>query len=76
MLFKEVIGQEKIKKGFVKRDICESNRRKVEIFITKDGLSILNQLDPKIDKAEQHVTQNLNKKELEQLNILLSKLNF
>ena len=65
-----------IKKGYVEREICEANRRKVEISITKEGLSILNVLDPQIDQAEQNVTQNLSQKELEQLNILLSKLNF
>ena len=65
-----------IKKWFGKRETCKANRRKVEIFITDEGLAILNELDPQIDKAEQGVTQNLTKEELEQLNILLSKLNF
>ena len=30
-----------IDKNFVDRDICKENRRKIELFITKDGLSIL-----------------------------------
>ncbi|WP_411767772.1 MarR family winged helix-turn-helix transcriptional regulator [Winogradskyella sp. A3E31] len=65
-----------IKKDFVQRQTCETNRRKVDISITDEGLAILKTLDPLIDQAEQNVTQNLSKKELEQLNILLSKLNF
>ena len=65
-----------IKKDFVHRQTCKTNRRKVDISITDEGLAILKTLDPLIDQAEQNVTQNLSKKELEQLNTLLSKLNF
>src|SRR5210317_1341857 len=34
-----------IDKNFVQRNICEKNRRKIELFITKDGLSILKEID-------------------------------
>ncbi len=63
-----------ILKGFVKRNQCEANRRKIEIYITSDGLNILKELDTIIDKTEENITSNLSKTELEQLNTLLLKL--
>ena len=64
-----------LKKDFVKRITCKKNRRKVEISITKTGLEILKELDPKIDGTESKITSPLNPKELKQLNNLLLKLN-
>lgn len=63
-----------ILKGYVKRNQCKENRRKIEIYITSNGLNILKKLDTKIDKTEQHITSNLSEIELEQLNKLLIKL--
>ena len=63
-----------IKKEFVKRNICEFNRRKVEIDITSQGLRILKEIDPLINDVETTITDNLTTKELEQLNHLLFKL--
>ena len=63
-----------IKKGFVKRNQCKSNRRKIEIYITSDGMNILKELDSVIDKTEENITSSLSKTELEQLNKLLLKL--
>jgi DNA-binding MarR family transcriptional regulator len=61
-------------KGFVKRKQCEQNRRKIEIYITSQGLDILKVLDSIVDHTEQNITSNLSQTELEQLNKLLSKL--
>lgn len=63
-----------ILKGFVERFICEKNRRKVEIFITKEGLNLLSKIDPIIEAKETHITNSLNNEELETLNRLLTKL--
>ncbi|WP_179320835.1 MarR family winged helix-turn-helix transcriptional regulator [Winogradskyella helgolandensis] len=63
-----------IKKQFVKRTICKSNRRKVEILITDQGLQILKTMDPIIDATEENMTKNLTQEELIQLNTLLIKL--
>lgn len=63
-----------IKKKFVKRTICKSNRRKVEISITDLGLETLKMVDPIIDNTEQTITKNLTQEELIQLNTLLIKL--
>lgn len=63
-----------ILKNYVERFICEKNRRKVDIYITKEGLKLLDVLDPIIDKKEKELTSNLNTEELETLNLLLTKL--
>jgi DNA-binding MarR family transcriptional regulator len=63
-----------ILKGYVKRFVCQDNRRKVDIFITNEGLELLNRLDPIIDSKEQELTKNLDSSELETLNHLLTKL--
>lgn len=63
-----------ILKGHVERFICEKNRRKVDIFITKEGLLVLEQLDALVDANENQLTAKLSEQELEQLNSLLNKL--
>lgn len=61
-------------KKYVKRTICKSNRRKVEISITELGLETLKQIDPIVDQTEENITKNLTHEELIQLNTLLIKL--
>lgn len=63
-----------IKKKFVKRTICKTNRRKVEIVITDLGLKTLKEVDPIIHSTEEKLTKNLTPDELIQLNKLLIKL--
>lgn len=63
-----------IKKKFVNRTICMSNRRKVEILITNLGLATLAEVDPIIDASEKNITKKLTHEELTQLNTLLLKL--
>ena len=60
-------------KGLVNREVCEVNRRKMEITITEKGLQLLSQLDPKIEAHENLFAGNLTAAELENLNILLEK---
>lgn len=60
-------------KGLVKREICESNRRQVDIFITDKGLSLLS----KIDKTSEDWLKTLKaitRQEAQELNRLLDKL--
>lgn len=60
-------------KGLVNREICEENRRKMEITITKNGMELLAELDPKIEAHEELFAQNLTSEELNLLNLLLEK---
>lgn len=60
-------------KGLVKRDICENNRRQVDITITDKGLKMLG----KIDMSEANWTAilgQLTDKEAKELNRILDKL--
>lgn len=63
-----------ILKDFVERFICKNNRRKVEIFITPEGLNLLNKIDPIIEKTEENLMSPLTQEELKTLNSLLTKL--
>ncbi|MFT4851458.1 MAG: DNA-binding MarR family transcriptional regulator [Sediminicola sp.] len=63
-----------IKKGWVKRNVCKVNRRKIEMFITDDGLKILKDLDPIMENNNKNILNNLTKNELKHLNKLLDKL--
>ena len=60
-------------KGFLKRDICKTNRRQVDITITTKGLTLLEELDTHIDEWQsEHM--KIKKSEVQLLNELLDKL--
>ncbi|WP_306424016.1 MarR family winged helix-turn-helix transcriptional regulator [Patiriisocius marinus] len=63
-----------IKKNFVKRQVCKKNRRKIELFITPQGLDVLETLDPITEENNKKQLANLTKEELNTLNTLLDKL--
>ncbi|RDI13137.1 MarR family winged helix-turn-helix transcriptional regulator [Flavobacterium sp. AG291] len=60
-------------KKLVTREVCEENRRKMEILITEKGLELLKELDPLVQGHEEKFANNLTHTELEQLNTLLEK---
>lgn len=60
-------------KGFVSRNICKQNRRKIEIQITKEGIKILEQIDGILFETEKKILENFNVTELHELNTLLNK---
>lgn len=62
-----------IAKGLVKRAICETNRRKVEIIITKAGLIALEKMQEAVENAEKSLLANFEENELNKLNLLLDK---
>lgn len=62
-------------KNFVKRNICKENRRKIELFITDEGLKLLSVIDSIVEKTEEKATQKLNDKEKEKLISLLKQIN-
>ncbi len=61
-------------KGYVSRQTCPSNRRKVEIDITPAGRDILLKMDEAVAESESRLLNALNHEELKQLNILLDKI--
>ena len=60
-------------KDLVTRNVCPENRRKIEVLITKKGLDLLTELDPKIQQHAESFSKNLTEEELIQLNTLLEK---
>ena len=65
---------EKLKqKGLVGREICENNRRQVDIVITKKGLSLLSKIDEEADEWL-NTLKNITKSEARELNRILDKL--
>ena len=65
---------EKLRKGdLVTREICPSNRRKVDILITQKGLDLLAELDPVMRDALKE-SQQVSNQELELLNSILDKM--
>jgi len=65
-----------IEKSLVERIICKENRRKVELFITEEGLSFLNQIDPVIDRVEEEMVGHLKNTDKEQLVSILKQFKF
>ena len=60
-------------KDLVTRKVCPENRRKIEVLITRKGLDILKELDPKVIVHEEFFSKNLSSEEIVQLNQLLEK---
>ncbi|RZJ69738.1 MarR family transcriptional regulator [Flavobacterium sp.] len=60
-------------KELVTRKICPSNRRKMEIEITKKGLDLLLKIDPVIDNHETLYGRKMTAEELNTLSLLLDK---
>ncbi len=60
-------------KGLLKREICKSNRRQVDIIITQKGLDLLAELDSLNDDWVRQF-KSLQKTEAQDLNRILDKL--
>jgi DNA-binding MarR family transcriptional regulator len=60
-------------KGLVKREVCEANRRQVDISITDKGLALMKLIDAEEQKWIDTL-KNISKSEASELNRLLDKL--
>lgn len=60
-------------KGLAKREICEKNRRQVDIIITSRGLDVLTKMDKDAD-VFLATLKNISKTEAGELNRILDKL--
>ncbi|WP_405200579.1 MarR family winged helix-turn-helix transcriptional regulator [Christiangramia sp. LLG6405-1] len=63
-----------IEKELCQRITCPSNRRKVEITITKAGQELLKEIDPLVETMENRFSEKLTTKELIDLNNKLNEL--
>lgn len=65
---------EKLKqKGLVERVACPADRRQVDIFITEEGLTLLEAASLAVEQQTEARTTLLTEEEAEQLNYLLDK---
>src|SRR5215212_439288 len=62
-----------IKKGLVKKVVCKSDRRLVDVSITEKGMKLLEKLDDMQDTLD-GILSNLNETDAKQLNKLLDKI--
>jgi DNA-binding MarR family transcriptional regulator len=60
-------------KGFVKRNLSDEDRRRVDVMITEKGLNLLAEID-KFDSKVDSVFKKLTAKEVQTLNELLDKV--
>jgi DNA-binding MarR family transcriptional regulator len=60
-------------KGLVKREICETNRRQVDIIITDKGLTLLSNIDKTSDEWLKNL-KAVTRQEAQELNRILDKL--
>lgn len=61
-------------KGLVTRELCEQNRRKVEIAITDKGIDLLDSLDPLMQQLEEDTFKNLSAEEAQHLSDTLDRV--
>ena len=64
-----------VDKGLVSREICEENRRKIEVKISQKGKELLTKINNIVDVKEKELCSDLDDKELNELQRLLNKLN-
>ena len=64
-----------IQKKLVKRNVCIENRRKIELFITEDGLDLLKKIDPISDEIEKKILSNISSQDLNSLISILNLIN-
>lgn len=63
-----------IKKQYVEKSINKANKRKIDILIKEEGLTLLRSVDDLIDSKESDIMSSLNKQEKIELIKLLGKL--
>lgn len=61
-------------KGLVTRELCEQNRRKVEIAITDKGMELLDKLDPLMKQLEEDTFKSLSADEAQHLSDTLDRV--
>jgi DNA-binding MarR family transcriptional regulator len=60
-------------KNLVKKVVCESDRRLVDVTITEEGLQLLEKMDAHEEEMD-GIFHNLSEAEAKQLNVLLDKI--
>jgi DNA-binding MarR family transcriptional regulator len=61
-------------KNLAKRTSCPSDRRAVDVIITKEGLDLLSRLDPVLEEMEKGMSCAITEEEAELMSKLLDKM--
>ncbi|MBB4077433.1 DNA-binding MarR family transcriptional regulator [Lewinella aquimaris] len=61
-------------KGYVERQECPSDRRRVDIFITEEGLRVVGEASVAVEEAVLHKFKNLDNDDFNQLSGLLDRM--
>ncbi len=62
------------KKGLVERNVCEGNRRRMDVLITEKGLYLLSEIEKEENERMDKHLSALDEQEINQLNLLLDQL--
>lgn len=62
------------KKGYIRRDICPSDRRSVEVYLTEKGKELGNDVIPINQKIIQLINKGMTNEEITELRRLLKKV--
>lgn len=62
-----------LKKGFVNKQICATDKRLVDVTLTEKGVRLLNRLDKKVDEIDS-ISSNLTTEDIDLVNKLLDKI--
>lgn len=62
------------KNGWVKRELCPTNRRRMDVTLTPEGQKILNQMNRAVSRISNGVAKNISVREAGQLSKLLDKM--
>ncbi|HEX8462185.1 MAG TPA: MarR family transcriptional regulator [Segetibacter sp.] len=62
-----------LKKDLVNKQLCSTDKRLVDVTISKKGVQVLQRLDERADQLDS-VVSNLNVEDLDNLNLLLDKI--
>ena len=63
-----------VKKGLVVRTVTKSDKRLVDVVISKKGLELLEQIDGPLEKFMEHVFESLSKNDKHQFITMLEKI--
>ncbi len=63
-----------VHKGLVKRHLCEENRRKMDVYITEEGLKLLKVLEKPLQHFLADIKQRITEQEADRMSSLLDKM--
>lgn len=63
-----------VSKGLVKRSLCEENRRKMDVYITEEGLKLLDEIEKPLQNHLTQIKTRVTKEEAETMSSLLDKM--